>query len=94
MVTFTLSPPSSSTVAIWGSGVAYDTGSTPSGSGIAIAADGSTGRSSRGAHFLAVNTSATTYQGEVTSFDVNGITVNVSVDASSAYRTWVIAAWG
>ena len=94
MVTFTLSPSPSSTVAFWGYGVAYDTGSTPSGNGIAIAADGSTGRSSRGSHFLAVNTTATTYQGDVTSFDADGITVNIVTDASSAYRTWLITAWG
>lgn len=62
----------------------------------AVASAGSTSgaRSSRGGYsVLAVSVTATVYQGDITSFDDQGFTINIATDDSS-FRTWKMTAWG
>ncbi|MBB0998314.1 hypothetical protein G6024_14670 [Dietzia maris] len=44
--------------------------------------------------FVATSGAANIYHGSVTSFDSDGVTVNVTTDAGANFRIWNVTAWG
>ena len=73
------------------SGTAVEGMSSQATAGPAGSSGGRTSRS--GVLLLGVSDSTTVYQGDVISWDEDGITVNITQDGSG-YRDWIITAWG